>query len=257
MAGAAGDTANGAFVSPDCDAQDSAQSDVQDSAWGNASEWAVPELQKAEGFGIIPETLRDADLTQPITRAEFAAVSVKVYEYFGPGIGIHDASSASTPEDPAQALNPFTDTSDPEVLKAYNIGITAGTSDSTFEPDLFLNREEAAVMLARAYKRSAFVGWTLAADADFPFPYTHHANQAPFDDDAYISDWARDSVYFMASKGIILGMGDNLFGPRNTTPAEEEANYANATREQALLIAARMIENLEGLPLQGHLHMLG
>ncbi|MCL2059268.1 MAG: S-layer homology domain-containing protein [Oscillospiraceae bacterium] len=198
-------------------------------AWSNASDWAIAELEKAESLGLIPDVLRGADMTRPITRAEFAAVSVKVYESL--------SGEAAAPAAP----NPFTDTSDSEVLKAFNVGITAGTSATTFEPSLILNREQAATMLTRVYKRVALNGWTLAADANYPLPYTR---QAPFADDADISDWARDSVYFMVSRGIIQGMGNNLFGPRNTTSAQEATNYASATREQALLISTRMVENL-------------
>ena len=45
-----------------------------------ASEWAKPELEKAQSYGLIPDVLKDVDYTRPITRAEFAAVSVKLYE---------------------------------------------------------------------------------------------------------------------------------------------------------------------------------
>ena len=198
--------------------------------WSDASDWAIPELEKAEEMGLIPDTLKGKDFKQPITRAEFAAVSVKVYENLSGQVAV-----------PA-APNPFIDTSDVEVLKAYNVGITAGTSATTFEPNLILNREQAATMLARVYKKTAFPQWVLADDANYPLPYTR---QAPFADDALISDWARDSVYFMVSKNIIQGMGGNLFAPRNTTSAEEATNYASATREQALLISTRMVENLK------------
>lgn len=49
----------------------------------------------------------------------------------------------------------------------------------------------------------------------------------------------------MNVNGIINGVGDNKFAPRNTTSAEVATGYANATREQALLIATRMMENLD------------
>ena len=49
-----------------------------------------------------------------------------------------------------------------------------------------------------------------------------------------ISEWAKDSVYFMAANKIINGVGGNKFAPQNTTIEEEVAGYANATREQAL-----------------------
>jgi len=48
----------------------------------------------------------------------------------------------------------------------------------------------------------------------------------------------------MVANDIIKGTGNNMFSPRATTPAEEAANYASTTREQALVIAVRMVENL-------------
>ena len=67
----------------------------------------------------------------------------------------------------------------------------------------------------------------------------------PFADDELISGWARNSVYFMVANGIINGIGNHLFAPRNTTPREEAIGYATASREQALVIATRMVRNLK------------
>ena len=199
---------------------------------GEASDWAKEELARADALGLIPDCLVGADMTKSITRAEFAAVSVKVYEALTGETAI------------AASENPFTDTTDAEVLKAYNTGITAGTGDgTTFSPDAILNREQAATMLTRVYKKTAFDGWTLSTDGSFALTYD---KPAAFADDANISDWAKDSVYFMAANGIIKGVGDGTkFAPKNTTTAEESIGYANATREQALLIAVRMVENLQ------------
>ena len=199
-------------------------------AGGNVSEWAKEEIAKAEDMGLIPEVLQNADLTKPITRAEFAAVSVKTYE----SLSGDKATSATT--------NPFADCNDAEVLKAYNLGITAGMSATTFEPNRLLSREEAATMLTRVFKKVTMIGWTLQSDNDFSFVYT---KPAPFADDAQISNWAKDSVYFMVANEIIKGMGNNKFAPKNTTSVEDAQRYANATREQALIIAVRMVENLK------------
>ncbi len=168
------------------------------------SDWAKEELAKAQA--VIPESLKTADLTKNITRAEFAAVAVKAYE-----------ALKGTKAEPV-ATNPFKDTNDTEVLKAFNIGITTGTSETTFEPAALLNREQAATMLTRAYSKEK---------VEFEKPAT-------FADDAQIDDWAQDSVYFMASKGIINGVGDNKFAPDD-----------NCSREQAIIIAARMVANLK------------
>jgi hypothetical protein len=198
-------------------------------AWGEASPWATDILQKADAMDLIPDTLKGQDLTRPITRAEFAAVGVKVYENLS-GVAAIPAVN-----------NPFTDTNDVEVLKAYNIGFTSGTAVDKFSPDALLTREQAAVMLTRIFKKVSMPGWTSETDLQFPLSFVR---PAPFADDAKISDWAKDSVYFMFANGIISGMGNNIFGPRATTPAEQAQNYASATREQALIIAVGMVEKL-------------
>jgi len=199
-------------------------------AWSEASPWALGELQKASDLGLIPDVLIGADMTKSITRAEFAAICVKVYE-----------NLSNTKAQPI-AKNPFTDTNDTEVLKAFNLGVTNGTSATTFSPNQILNREQAATMLTRVYKKVSMKGWTLETDSQFKLVYS---KPAAFADDDLISSWAKDSVYFMNANKIINGVGDNKFAPKNTTAAEEAIGYANATREQALLIATRMVENLK------------
>ena len=198
-------------------------------AWTNASEWATEELQEADELGIIPDVLQGADLTQDITRAEFAAVAVKAYEALSGTTAIPVVN------------NPFTDTNDVEVLKAYNIGAVNGTSATTFEPNALLNREQAATMLTRVFKKVSLSGWTLATDSEFTLPYT---KPAAFADDKDISGWAKDSVYFMVANDIIKGVDNNKFAPKNVTSSDEATGYANATREQALIIAVRMVQNL-------------
>ena len=199
-------------------------------AFSKTSSWAEDIMKKAFGYGLIPDSLIGKDLTQGITRAEFAAISVKVYEAL--------SSKSAAPV----AANPFTDTSDPEVLKAYNVGITDGVCKDKFDQNTLYNREQAATMLTRVYKKVSMEGWTLATDNKYTLSYT---KPALFSDDSKISTWAKDSVYFMAANGIITGTGNNMFTPRATTPAEEAMNYATAAREQALTMAVRMVENLK------------
>lgn len=193
---------------------------INSDAWSNASQWATPELQNAEKAGLIPECLKGQDLTKDITRAEFAALSVRLYEVMS------GKTAAPAPQ------NPFTDTSDPEILKAYALGITNGTSATTFSPSLLIPREQVAAMLTRTVRA---VKPSISLDA---------AGTPAFADDALISSWAKESVYFMAKHEIIKGVGGNKFAPRNTTAAEEAEGYANATREQSLIIASRSLSTL-------------
>ncbi|MBR2878478.1 MAG: S-layer homology domain-containing protein [Clostridia bacterium] len=196
-----------------------------------ASDWAQAELAVVRNLGIIPDSLSSADLRENITREEFAAVAVKAY-----GAMAEDGLTAVYVE------NPFVDTANEDVLIAYALGITTGVSATEFDPTALLNREQAATMLTRVFKKVTMPGWSISTDANFNLKYE---KPSAFVDDAYISDWAKDSVYFMAANGIINGIGDNRFAPQNTTPEEEKAGYANATREQAIIIATRMVKNLK------------
>ncbi len=202
--------------------------------WSDSAEWSTPELQEAAENGLIPDVLVGKDMTAPITRGEFAAVSVKLFEAMTGGRAVMASDC------------PFTDIAEDEsrnyILKAYNIGAVNGMSETTYEPSALLQREQLATMLTRVYKRSEWPDWTLETDDEYTINYS---GVKKFDDDALISDYAKPSVYFMVKYNVLSGIGNNLFAPRNTTPAEEAEGYANATREQAVVMSLRSFENLE------------
>ena len=186
-------------------------------AYSNASEWAKGELNKADEYGLIPESLRGKDLTKPITREEFAELAVVLYE-----------TTTGKKASPV-AENPFPDTTNPEILKAYNLQIVAGYSTGKFGPKDLINREQVASMLHRAIK-------VMIPDADFST-----AGAPTFKDDNKISSWALTSVKYIAKQGIILGSNGN-FMPKATTNAEIASGYATTTREQAILMGVRTYE---------------
>ena len=193
------------------------------------SDWATSEVLQAYEHDLMPARLMDADLSLPIDRDEFAAVAVKLYE----------AMSGKTA---TVGTDPFVDTDDPDVLKAYNVGIVNGISETEYAPHDKLTREQAATMLTRVLKAVSIPGWTLADDSRYPLDFTM---PTPFGDDANISGWARESVYFMAANKILEGVGGNRFAPRNTTSQEESVGYANASRETAIIISVRSYNNLK------------
>lgn len=176
--------------------------------WSKASEWAEPELKEASKENLIPEIFDEADLTKNITRKEFAHTVVKMYEKI--------TGQKAVPI----AKNPFTDTKDKEVLKAYNIGITNGTSDTTFSPDDLITREQMATMMTRALTKAG-------KDTSRP------ASAKLFADDSEFSGYAKDSIYYMSSIEIIKGVGENKFNAKG-----------NASREQALAISIRCVKKL-------------
>lgn len=186
-------------------------------AYSDASNWAKPELDKAADYGLIPESLKGADMKKPITREEFAEVAIKLYE----------KTTGFTPY--TTVANPFTDTKNPEILKAYQIGITAGTSATTFDPNKLINREQVASMLSRAIR-------VMVPTADFS------TNGAPtFKDEKHISIWALEHVKYMSKIGIIKGTDGN-FMPKAITSSQIAEGYANTTREQAIAMGVRTLE---------------
>jgi hypothetical protein len=180
----------------------------------DASYWAVDELEKANDAGLIPEILKGKDLTKPITREEFAELALLLYEKT-------TGKAVTIPQ------NPFTDTVNPQVLKAFSIGITQGTSTTTFEPNVLINREQCATMLFRTIKAIAPEGdYSIDGVKDFP-------------DQADISSWAVEGTKFMSKLGIIKGDTSGNFMPKAVTDAQKAVNYGMASREAAILMSVR------------------
>ena len=171
------------------------------------SNWAKDRVALAVEAGLAPEGLGN-DYRVGITRAQFAAVTVKLYE------------TMSGQKAPAAPENPFTDTEEPVILQAADLGFVSGVGGGKFDPDAPVNREQAAVMLASVYTKLG--GGIPAVDA------------TAFGDDGDISGWARNAVDFMNGKEIVTGIGDNNFGPKG-----------GASIEQALLISLKMFEALK------------
>ncbi len=180
---------------------------VEKIVWSQASPWAIDELNKANEAGLIPMLFNKMDLTQNITRKEFAYVSVRLYEKI--------SGKKASPV----AKNPFTDTKDEEILKANAVGITNGVTETTFAPDKEISREQMATMIARALD---------AAGVDTKVDLT---KVKEFADDNEMHNWSRSAIYFMSNIEIIKGLGDNKFGVNN-----------QAQRQQAIIISIRCTE---------------
>lgn len=202
--------------------------------WSDSADWSTPELQEAADAGLIPDVLVGKDMTAPVTRGEFAAISVKLFEAMTGGRAVMSSQCQ------------FEDIADNEnrnyILKAYNIGAVQGYSATEFAPDELITREQLATMLCRVYKRAEWPDWTLETDAEYTINYSGVPKYA---DDAQISDYAKPSVYFMTKYNVISGVGNGMFAPKNTNSMEEAEHYANATREQAIAMSLRSFKNLK------------
>ncbi len=179
------------------------------------SGWAMPELEKANGYGLIPDILQGTDMTKPITREEFCELALLLYE----------KSTGKTPV--PVSPNPFTDTQNPQIMKAFALGITQGTSKTTFSPDNTITRQECATMLFRTIK-------AIAPNADYSV-----TGVPDFPDQKEIGSWAIEGTKYMSKLGIIKGDDRGYFMPKATTTAQQAAGYGTATREAAVLMSVR------------------
>jgi hypothetical protein len=190
-------------------------------SYEKASSWATAELEKADDAGLIPDILKGADLTKPITREEFCELAILLYE-------------KSTGKSPAAASpNPFTDTKNPKVLKAFALGITTGTSATVFSPQVLINREQCAAMLFRTIKAIHSVGvYSVEGISDFP-------------DQKDISSYAVEAAKYMSNLGIVKGDANGNFMPKGITDAQTAAGYGMATREAAILMSVRTYDQMD------------
>ncbi len=177
------------------------------------SEWAVPEIELAIENGLVTEKVL-SNYQDDITREDFCELVVKLYEALS-GVEVQ------LPEE-----NVFTDTENPEILKANALGIVFGKTETEFFPNDNITREEIAVMFYRALKA---VHPSLVAES---FEVT-------FADMDEISDWALEAVGFMSGKGIIKGLDGNIVAPK-----------ANTSREQAIALVNRTYELFKDVEIE-------
>ena len=170
------------------------------------SDWAVDQVNTAIARNLVPHNLR-SNYTQPITRAEFCALAVALYEAMGGQI----AGRVS-----------FTDTNDLNVEKMAYLGVVSGVAEGEFDPNGTLTREQAAVILSRL---SDVLGW--------PFPSLRTAAPLYFADRESIAPWAQESVFRVYMARVMSGVGDSLFAPQQSF-----------TREQSIITINRMFENM-------------
>ena len=133
-------------------------------------------------------------------------------------------------EPKVSGTTPFTDLTQDwyqdAVLWAYQTGVVAGTSSTTFEPDLPVTREQIAVILMEYMTRVLKLErtWTPADLSTFP-------------DADSVSDWAKDAMADAVGLGLISGAsngGQTLLEPQGS-----------ATREQVATILMEFCKNVK------------
>ena len=163
--------------------------------------WAMPAIEFLVDSGIIKgypdKTFRG---NANITRAEFTKMVIMAF------VGNNTESGSS-----------FDDVKKDDWFYSYvstatEEGIVKGLSENIFAPNQNITRQDMAVIINNTIKKKG-------------------AGEIGFSDAAEISDYAKEAVLVLSKLGIINGMGDGTFAPKQ-----------NATRAQA----AMMIYNAMG-----------
>ncbi|NLO41101.1 MAG: SUMF1/EgtB/PvdO family nonheme iron enzyme [Ruminiclostridium sp.] len=137
-----------------------------------------------------------------ITRAEFVTLLNRIFNYSQKkDISFADVKPGAWYAD--------------EIAKAYKAGIISGDNKGNMNPEAVISRQEAAVILARAF--------SLQGD--------HIDSALNYADAGQIAEWALGSVGIMTKAGYVTGRPGNLFAPT-----------ANLSRCEAV----KMIDNVMG-----------
>ena len=158
------------------------------------SDWAKESVDKAKSLKIIND-----DVVYPyrmsITREKFCELIYNYCSMVGELV-VDDGHIA------------FKDTDNVKVQILNAMGIINGKSSTEFAPNDLLTREEAATILFRMI------------DAVHP-DWAAHQVYYEFADSKDISNWAMDSIQTICNMGIMEGVGNNKFAPKDIYTTEQ------------------------------------
>lgn len=167
------------------------------SAYTNVAPWASEAVNSMYEMGFLPESLQKADLSGSITRGQMCQMAVQVYVNINGGYAYPDSK------------NHFSDTSDPAINFASEVGIVKGYEDGTFRPNNHLTRQDFFMIT------NNLIGSLYCDLSDVtPDPLTR------FSDAGSVSDYAREATQRMVAIGVVQGDGVRL-EPKSDTSAQE------------------------------------
>ncbi len=161
------------------------------------SDWATDSVEKAISLNIIDYDI-NRNYYENITREAFCEL---IYNYCK-----NVANVISSDEDNVKM--PFTDTANTHCAVLNAMGIINGKSETEFAPNDFLTREEAAAILCRLINK-VYSDWAVTE-----LYYI-------FDDEEQISDWAMSPVQTLCNLGIMTGVENNKFAPKDLYTTEQ------------------------------------
>jgi len=167
--------------------------------------WAKESIEALAAKGIV-SGVGDGTFRPDnnVTRAEFIKMLIMAFD-------LVDENAVSTFNDVKEGMWYYK-----PIASAEELGIVKGKGDGTFGINEHITREDMAVMV---YRTSLILGMNLSTGS----------GEVPFMDKEDIASYALEAVAAMHEKGIIKGIGDNMFAPKN-----------NATRAEAAVLIYRL-----------------
>ena len=161
--------------------------------------WAKQAIQALAARGIINGITSEQFAPQKdITRADFVVLITRLFDLEG------------------EVTENFTDVEKGTyyynaVGIAKQMGIVTGTQEGSFNPLQSITRQDMMVIIKRALQKTG---------NDRKLTANSGKSISDFDDSSKIASYAKESVDYLISKGIISGDGNNINPKINTTRAE-------------------------------------
>lgn len=205
------------------------------------SSWAQEEVKRARELGLIPDYCdgNPRDYRQPITRVDFmelsmlfVAVQQRYASYSLKSLTMQHLAEMIPNKNGEiyysldSVKQVFPDCQDASI--PYYLGLIQGRDNGVFDPKGLITRQEAAVMLTRAY---GVCGGKLP----------ENVGQVSFPDETRMAEWAKESVGALSTWDVMKGMNDGSFAP--------DSNY---TVEQCLVTLLRLYENAPVSRIKGN-----
>ncbi len=145
------------------------------------SSWFAPYYKEMQELGILPSSFTSGDLTATITRGEMCELAVVAFE-----------KATGNVIDELDRTDYFTDTTDKNILKAYEYGIVSGYPDGSFQPGKTLTRQEFFKIIQNFCEAAAYTS-------------TRSKDLSAFADSGSIGSWAREAAQLCVSNAFVDG----------------------------------------------------
>ena len=172
--------------------------------------WAQADVNLALNDDLLDTALLGSDYTRSISRLQFCSVAVRL------------AETLTGKEITPVASGKFTDTDNAYARKAYAAGITTGVTDTTFNPNGTLTRQQMATFIYRALQY-------VAAHSDYKYT-AYESKLSSYTDAGLLHSWAVEPMAFMNALDLVKGTSSTTINPNGT-----------CTIQQAIVVAERSV----------------